>query len=166
MEIATVSTTRLHYQHKVIVDLIDGLNDDLIRHPVVPGKWSLFENLVHLQTYQHVFNRRVEAIRDGHEPCFESYSADQDPEFQENCRRPTREVLQDLLHVRKEMAARLPQLSSRELSLCGVHGVFGRMNLAEWVNFFLLHEAHHLYAMFRQAAVLRQSLHTTSAPGS
>lgn len=166
MEIATVSTTRLHYQHKVIVDLMDGLNDDLIRHPVVSGKWSLFENLVHLQTYQHVFNRRVEAILGGDEPSFEIYSADQDAEFLDNCGRPTREVLQDLLQVRKQMAARLPQLSSPELARCGVHCVFGRMNLAEWVNFFLLHEAHHLYAMFRQAAVLRQSLLTTSAAGS
>ena len=49
-------STRLQYQHKSLIEIIDGLTDEMIRSSKwIPGKWSIFENIVHLQTYQHVF---------------------------------------------------------------------------------------------------------------
>ena len=46
-------STRLQYQHKSLLDILDGLSDEQIRKQLNPGKWSIFENIVHLQTYQH-----------------------------------------------------------------------------------------------------------------
>lgn len=163
MEIPTVTTTRLVYQHKVIVDLIDGLNDELIRRRPAPGKWSIFEHMVHLQTYQHEFLRRIELIRSGANPVFERYRAESDPLFVHNCTRSTREIVQDLLTVRKEMASRFPQYSNAELRLSGTHCIYGTMTLPEWLNFFLLHEAHHLFVIFSLSASLKEDLRKSRA---
>ena len=64
-------STRLQYQHKTLVDLIDGLNDEYIRRNVIPGKWSIFENIVHLQTYQHTFLNRIQKMLNDDNPFFD-----------------------------------------------------------------------------------------------
>ena len=158
MQIPTVTTTRLVYQHKVIVDLIDGLNEELIRRRPNPDKWSIFEHMVHLQTYQHEFMRRMKLVRSGERPVFERYRAEADPLFLHNCGRSTREIVQDLLALRKEMASLFPQFSETELEREGKHCVFGTMNVPQWLNFFLLHEAHHLYTIFSLSAALKEEL--------
>ena len=56
MQIPSHISTRLQYQHKTLVDLIDGLTEEQVRRQIIPGKWSIFENIVHLQTYQHILN--------------------------------------------------------------------------------------------------------------
>ncbi len=50
MQIPSHISTRLQYQHKTLVDLIDGLTEEQVRRQIIPGKWSIFENIVHLQT--------------------------------------------------------------------------------------------------------------------
>ena len=62
MQIPSSISTRLQYQHKSLMDIIDGLSDEQIRRQVITGKWSIFENIVHLQTYQHTFVSRVKDI--------------------------------------------------------------------------------------------------------
>lgn len=155
MQLPSSISTRLQYQHKSLVDLIDGLTDEQIRRTVIPGKWSIFENMVHLQTYQHIFCGRMKKILDGSDPAFPRYSADGDPAFIENCSRSSREIMQDLLGIRKEMASGLPQLSEQDLDKTGSHPVYGKMNMVQWMNFFLLHEAHHLFTILKLAAELR-----------
>lgn len=149
-------STRLHYQHKVLVDIIDGLTDEQVRRNVIPGKWSIFENIVHLQTYQHVFISRVKQILNESNPIFPRYSAEADPLFLDNCSLSTREVLQDLITIRKEMTAGMLGFTSDDLAKSGTHPHFGTMNLLQWMNFFLLHEAHHLFAIFRLGAALKK----------
>src|SRR6476660_3600375 len=100
-------STRLQYQHKSLLDLIDDLTDDQIRRQVIAGKWSIFENIVHLQTYQHVFIYRVKEILTGNNPIFDRYTAEADPFFPENCSKSTREVMQDLITLRKDIAAEI-----------------------------------------------------------
>ena len=64
MPIPTSITTRLEYQHKSLLDIIEGLSDEEIRRQVIAGKWSIFENIVHLATYQHAFLDRMRKILD------------------------------------------------------------------------------------------------------
>ena len=64
MQIPSSVSTRLQYQHKSLLDLMDGLSDEQIRRQVNTGKWSIFENIVHLQTYQHTFISRVKKMTD------------------------------------------------------------------------------------------------------
>jgi uncharacterized damage-inducible protein DinB len=156
MQMASSISTRLQYQHKSLLDIIDGLSDEQIRKAVNPGKWSIFENIVHLDTYQHVFIRRIKIILTSDDPSFERYLAEADPEFHINCEKSTREIMQDLVTTRKEMVAAIFTYSDTELAKTGPHPVYGSMNLLQWMNFFLLHEAHHLFTIFKMAAELRK----------
>ncbi len=155
-QIPSSVSTRLQYQHKSLLDLIEGLSDEQIRMQVNPGKWSIFENIVHLQTYQHSAVKRIRRILDEDNPSFERYTAEADPMFHDNCAKSTREIMQDMLTIRKEMSAGIFSFTDADLKKTGEHPVFGKMNLVEWLNFFLLHEAHHLFTIFKMAATLKK----------
>jgi uncharacterized damage-inducible protein DinB len=155
MQMSSSVATRLQYQHKSLLDIIDGLSEEQIRKRLNTEKWSIFEIIVHLQTYQHVFFGRVKEIREGSNPLFNPYSADTDNVFIENCQKTLREVMQDLITIRKGMAAVLLPLPLSELNKTGVHPVYGKLNLHLWLNFFLLHEAHHLFVIFKMTGELK-----------
>ncbi|MBS1576200.1 MAG: DinB family protein [Bacteroidetes bacterium] len=156
MSLPSSITTRLQYQHKSLLDLIEGLTDEQVRQKIIAGKWSIFENIVHLQTYQHVFIYRVKEILKGVNPQFDRYSAENDPYFSINCNKSTREAMQDLLSQRKDMAMEINNISDEDLLKSGTHPVFGQMKLHQWLNFFLLHEAHHLFTIFKLTAELKK----------
>ena len=157
MHIASSISTRLQYQHKSLIELIDGLSDEQIRRATIPGKWSVFENIVHLTTYQHTFIDRVKKILNGTSPKFDRYTAETDPLFHDNCAKSTREIMQDLLTTRKEMSAEILNFSPEDFKKTGEHPLFGNMDLTKWLNFFLLHEAHHLFTIFKLAAGFRKN---------
>jgi uncharacterized damage-inducible protein DinB len=157
MQMQSYLSTRLQYQHKSLIEIIDGLSDEMIRRQIIPGKWSIFENIVHLQTYQHVFCDRVKHMKEENNPSFPRYSADQDPMFLDNCGKSTREVMGDMITTRKEMATGRLSIKEEDLERTGAHPVFGIMNISQWLNFFLLHEAHHLFTIFKMAAELKKS---------
>ncbi len=156
MQMSSSISTRLQYQHKSLVEIIDGLTDEQVRRPIITGKWSIFENIVHLQTYQHVFISRVKQILEENNPAFARYTAEADPLFLDNCGKSIREIMQDLLSIRKEIASGMGSFNEADLARTGRHPVFGQMNLLQWLNFFLLHEAHHLFTIFKLAAELRK----------
>jgi DinB superfamily len=156
MQMPSSLSTRLHYQHKVLVDLIDGMTDEQIRRQIIPGKWSIFENMVHLQTYQHTFIARVRHILDEDNPSFPRYTAEADPVFHDNCTKSSREIMQDLLTTRKEITKGILSFPASDLAKKGTHPAFGTMNLMQWLNFFLLHEAHHLFTIFKLSAELKK----------
>ena len=156
MHMPSSLSTRMHYQHKVLVDIIDGMTDEQIRRQIIPGKWSIFENIVHLQTYQHIFVARVRQILDEDNPSFPRYTAEADPLFHDNCTKSSREIMQDLLTTRKEMTKGILSFPGSDLAKKGTHPVYGSMNLMQWLNFFLLHEAHHLFTIFKLSAELRK----------
>ena len=64
--------------------------------------------------------------------------------------------MQDMLATRKEIAAGMLSFSATDLAKTGTHPFFGQMTLAQWLNFFLLHEAHHLFTIFKLAAELKK----------
>ncbi|MGZ8508934.1 MAG: DinB family protein [Chitinophagaceae bacterium] len=157
MQIPSSISTRLQYQHKSLLDILDGLSDEQIRLQLNPAKWSIFENIVHLQTYQHAFIGRIRKILAGENPVFDRYTAEADPLFHENCARSSREVMADLLTTRKELSNGILSFKETDLEKEGSHPVYGRMNLLQWLNFFLLHEAHHLFTIFKMGAELKKS---------
>ena len=156
MQIPSSISTRLQYQHKSLLDILDGLSDEQIRRQLYPGKWSIFENIVHLQTYQHAFINRLRKILDEENPIFTAYTAEADPLFHDNCAKSSREVMQNLLTTRKELSASILSFKETDLEKEGRHPVYGKMNLLQWMNFFLLHEAHHLFTIFKMGAELKR----------
>mgnify|MGYP003485297202 FL=1 len=157
MQMPSYISTRLHYQHKSLIDTIDGLTDEQVRRQIIPGKWSIFENIVHLQTYQHLFIVRVQKIIATDNPLFPHYTAEADPLFLENCSLSIREIMHDLITTRKEIATEMVQFPEADFIKTGIHPAFGSMNLLQWMNFFLLHEGHHLFAVFKLAAELKKA---------
>lgn len=156
MHISSSISTRLQYQHKSLVDIIDGLSDEQARRQVIAGKWSVFENIVHLQTYQHTFIKRIRQVLIEENPVFPRYSAETDLLFTDNCEKSIREIMQDMLTTRKEIASGILSFNETDLAKTGTHPVFGQMNILQWLNFFLLHEAHHLFTIFKLAAELKK----------
>lgn len=156
MQMPSSVSTRLQYQHKSLLDIIDDLSDEQIRMHIHPGKWSIFENIVHLQTYQHTMVKRIRQILDEESPAFGVYTAEADPLFLENCSKSSREIMQDLLTTRKEMSAGILSFKETDLEKTGIHPKYGKMNIVQWLNFFLLHEAHHLFTIFKLTAELKK----------
>lgn len=156
MDMPSSLSTRLQYQHKSLMDIIDGLTDEQIRQQVISGKWSIFEHIVHLQTYQHTFIDRIKKILENTNPSFTRYSAESDLLFLDNCHKSTREIMQDLISIRKEIAADMLLFTSVDFTKTGTHPAFGNMSLLQWVNFFLLHEAYHQFTIFKLAAELKK----------
>ena len=159
MPLSSSINTRLEYQYKTIFELFEGLSDASIRLRVWPDKWSAFENVVHLVTYQHVFLARMEKILNSDTPFFERYFPDTDPLFVENCEKTSHDIIKDLLQTRKKIGARLHDLSDDQLRRIGVHPLFGQLTVLQWTEFFLLHEAHHLYTLFKLTCELRKQGH-------
>lgn len=155
MEISSSISTRMQYQHKSLVDILGDLSDEQIRRQVNPGKWSIFENIVHLAAYQHFFISRVKQILSENNPSFHRYMAETDPLFHDYCAKTSHEIMKDLFGTRKDMASAFLNLQSDDYAKTGQHPVFGKMNLLQWMNFFLLHEAHHLFTIFKLAAALK-----------
>jgi len=157
MPLPTSTTTRLEYQHKSLIDIIEGLSDEQIRLQIIPGKWSVFENIVHLATYQHAFIQRIRQVLNDENPQFSRYTAEADPLFYDNCLKSTREIMQDLIATRRELIDKIVSLKEEDVRRTGGHPVFGNMNIAQWLNFFLLHEAHHLFTIFKLVPQLRKT---------
>ena len=157
MHLPSSITTRTQYQHKSLLELIDGLTDEQIRRNIIPGKWSIFENIVHLAVYQHFFCNRISRILEDVNPEFDRYIAEADPVFLDACHKSTREIMQDLLTTRKEFFSKILDIPESDLSRSGKHPLYGKMNLIQWLNFFLLHEAHHLFTVFKLSAELKKT---------
>jgi uncharacterized damage-inducible protein DinB len=155
MQLQSSITTRLEYQHKSLLDLIEGLSDEQVRRQVILGKWSIFENIVHLATYQKTFMSRFEEILKNDQPSFDRYTAETDPLFYDNCMKSTREIIQEMMSERKILATVLLALKADQFKRTGHHPLFGTMTLIQWIQFFLLHEAHHLFTIFKLAASFR-----------
>lgn len=152
----TSITTRLEYQHKSLIDIIEGLSDEQVRWQIIAGKWSIFENIVHLAIYQHAFIQRIEKILGEDNPEFSRYTAESDPLFHDSCSKSTREIMQDLITTRRELIDKVLSLKQESIQRTGIHLVFGKMNMMQWLNFFLLHEAHHLFTIFKLVPELRK----------
>ena len=64
--------------------------------------------------------------------------------------------MQDLITIRKEMTAGMLGFTGDDLAKTGTHPYFGTMNLLQWINFFLLHEAHQLFTVLQLGAELKK----------
>jgi len=112
-----------------------------------PDKWSARENLAHLARYHEVFLDRIERMLAGPAPVFSRYRAEEDPEWPKWSDRPASEVLAELASLRARLIVKLRSLTEEDFHRTGTHPKFGQMNIALWLEFFLVHEGHHLYVV-------------------
>jgi len=150
---------RLKYQHETIAELVHGLSEEDLRKEVNPGKWSVQQNIAHLASYQEVFLERLRRIQTEDEPQFGRYVADNDPAFLDACSKTAAQLLEQLSTDRQTILNALLSTSEAAQGRTAIHAKFGKMDMTRWLEFFLLHESHHLYTIFMLTADLRTSLH-------
>ncbi len=156
MALSTSASTRLQYQHKTIPELIDGLNEVALRQNPQPGKWSAFDNIAHLAAYQQIFLTRLERIKTEDAPAFERYVGDNDPLFLQYQQWELKTLLYELEECRAVVAATAKGASEVQLNSVALHPKYGALNVIGWTEFFLLHEAHHLFTIFKLVQEIRQ----------
>ncbi|MGC2697619.1 MAG: DinB family protein [Candidatus Angelobacter sp.] len=128
---------------------LNGVSEDALSVKAVPGKWSAHEQLAHLARYHQIFLQRIDRILTEQAPQFPRYRAEDDPDWASWSGLPTQQVLVRLSAMRSKLMARLRSLSEEDFKKTGVHPKFGVMDLSLWLEFFLVHEAHHLYVMLQ-----------------
>jgi len=114
------------------------------------GKWSATDNLAHLGRDHEVFAERLEKMLREDAPEFARHRADDDAEFATWRALPVDAMVEKIRALRRELSARVEALTAEQLDRMGVHPAFGRMRLKLWIEFFLVHEAHHLYVILQR----------------
>ena len=149
---------RLETQLEAIPLLLSGATSEVILSRPASGQWSAHENLAHLARHHRVFLDRLKLILTENGPRLGQYRAEEDSIWPEWSALSTEEVLNRLGTLRREIIDLVNGLSPAEMSRVGIHPLFGEMTLALWVEFFLLHEAHHLYVVMTRLGQAKKSI--------
>lgn len=155
MPLSSSILTRLRHQHEALTELIEGLTEQQLKQRINPDKWSAFENIAHLAAYQPMFISRLEKIAAYDVPSFERYVAEQDPEFTDYLNTPLKTLLKFISIRATQITVKLTNLNEAALLRTALHPKYGRLTIPQWVQFYLLHEAHHLYTIFMLTQELR-----------
>jgi uncharacterized damage-inducible protein DinB len=139
----------LDHQHKNISRMIDDLSVSQIQKRPDTNKWSIHENIAHLTCYQPVFLSRLMLMQEKENPSFSRYSADTDSGFQGYVNMNPQHLITILEADRNKIISFLKSLNSQQLLRTGTHPKFGTLSIVKWLEFFLLHEAHHMFTIFQ-----------------
>ncbi len=77
----------------------------------------------------------------------ERYRAEDDPQWPAWMRLSPDDALERFRNLRTKLIRELDGCSSSDWARTGAHPALGEMTLRKWVEFFLVHEAHHIYNM-------------------
>lgn len=149
MDAPQTTVTRLRTQLDCLPILLAGVPEAALDYRPSAGKWSARENLAHLARYQQMFFSRVQRIRSEDCPILPRYRAEEDAEWQEWMLLPMAGIMTSLRSLRAQLVSEVDQLATSEFSRVGIHPKFGAMTLGQWLEFFLLHEAHHLLSVMQ-----------------
>jgi hypothetical protein len=139
---------RLRTQLECLDPLLGGATGAALGQRPPSGKWSALENLAHLARHHEVCLDRVRRILAEDRPRFPRYRAEEDAQWPAWAGCSPEELRRRLRASRHELIALVEGLGPDQLARTGVHAVLGEMPVSLWLEFFLLHEAHHLYAVF------------------
>jgi hypothetical protein len=80
-------------------------------------------------------------------PSLGRYRAPDDPGFAAWAALPYADIMTRLTRVRAQLSDDVSSLAPHELSRTGSHPLLGQVSIAGWLDFFLVHEAHHHYTL-------------------
>jgi DinB superfamily len=163
MPLSSSIAGRLQHQHQSIREIVAGLPDDFLRKTIIPGKWSAHANIAHLTAYQPVMIDRLERISRDPSPAFGRYVAEEDPLFTDCLDRPVSSLLDQIDADRDTILAICTDGGESFLARTASHPRFGVLTVSGWMEFYLLHEAHHLYTIF-SLVHSTESPHASSTP--
>jgi hypothetical protein len=148
MSLSASVRSRLQHQHETVHELLQGFAEQQLKQRIQQDKWSVFEQVAHLVSYQPVCMQRLQRMQQEHNPAFDRYVADNDPAFLECCKESLNDLLRNLQTQRLTILNHLMTLPAASLTRTGRHPKYGEMTIVDWTEFFLLHEAHHLFSIF------------------
>ncbi len=151
MTLARTTLLRLERQLDALPTILGSAGPEALRRKPASGGWSALENLAHVGRHHEVMRERLARIRAEEAPPLPAYRAENDPEWQRWLALPADQVLDRLRVLRAEMVAFVLSLDASELARTGRHSSMGPLTVAEWLEFFLVHEAHHLYVAMKRA---------------
>lgn len=143
------TAVRLATQLDALVVLLADITPDALERRPSPGKWSAREHLAHLARYQHVFLQRLSRILAEDAPALDRYHAEDDADWPAWAALPLAEIRACLARDRAALQSRVDALTSAQLGRAALHPVLGRLAVPIWLEFFLLHEAHHLLEVLK-----------------
>ena len=138
-------------QHKTIKSYIDDLPPEAIYNRLNTDRFSIHETIAYLTRYQHIFMDRIARIVSEVNPHLEIYKPDQDPEFTFTNAKTTGSLLHELYRLRQDLWLMIEEMPDENFARVGTHAVLGRMNMNQWIEFFLLHESNQLFKIFKMA---------------
>jgi len=142
---------RLKNQHETIGELISNINNTRLTFRPSQNKWSIKDNIAHLATYQTVLTDRINTILKKDSPNFDRYIMENDPDFETWRELKIDCLLQKMNSDRHEIFNLITNLTDQNLSRIGQHSKYGNLTIIKWTEFFLLHEAHHIFTIFQLA---------------
>lgn len=155
MTLTESARSRLRNQHEAIPFIVGDLTQTALRSQPIPDKWSIHEQVAHLARYQEVFPDRIRLILHENNPVFTRYNALEDPNFPKWVALPWLELWSGLVAGRQKVQEVLFSLQPQALDRTAYHPLYGSIPIPFWVEFFLLHEAHHLFSILQLVGRIR-----------
>jgi uncharacterized damage-inducible protein DinB len=119
------------------------------------GKWSAHEHIAHLARVHALLLERIDTILREDRPPLTRYRAENDPEWPSWAQLPTAVATTRLRDSRAALARKIDAMTAADLARVGLHPAFGPLTIPGWLEFFMLHEAHHLYQVLVRIAEAR-----------
>jgi hypothetical protein len=119
------------------------------------GKWSALLNLAHVARHHEVTQERLARVQLEDNPTFPRYDEADDPAWARWRTLELDQVWAAIDERRSALIAVADSYTPEQLRRTGVHQKFGPMDVPRWLEFFLLHEAHHLYVVLQRLAEAR-----------
>lgn len=151
MPLSPSSAARLATQLDCLPALLGGHAAEALLRRTRSGKWSVHENLAHMARHHAVVLDRVRKVLTEDRPTLPRYAAEDDPEWPAWAALSTHEILTRLRTLRTELTVLVAGIPDEALARTAIHPSLGEMALPLWIEFFLLHEAHHLYLVMKRA---------------
>lgn len=143
---------RFTVQQKTFEGILGRFTDSALRAHPQEGKWGAFEHTAHLSHYQEItLGRLADLIAGAATTDVTPYRSEEDPEFLAWCELSTPALLERYHVARRALIGELDDVDPDKVLHVLAHPTYGRFDLPGLVEFFLHHEAHHLYQSFRLA---------------
>ncbi|MXV16281.1 DinB family protein [Hufsiella ginkgonis] len=149
MNLQAQTLSRFASQHKTIKKYIDNLPPEAIYNRLNSDKYSIHETIAYLTRYHYIFLERLKGIMNSINPFFGMYKPDEDPEYHFAVARTTGSLLHELYRMRDHIMLELEDMSPEQFSRVGTHAILGRMDISQWIDFFVLHESNQLFRIFK-----------------
>jgi len=155
MAIAASTRMRLERQLDALPVILDEASTRFADVRPDDGGWSATENVAHLARHAHVFLERLDRLLREDRPDLGTYRPELDAEWISWRGLPLDEALRRLRSARARLIVWVDVLTDDQALRVGLHPVLGAMDAGRWIEFFLLHEAHHLYFAMRRLGQAR-----------